>query len=127
EFYSSEMKKWLKNDPLDSEIENIAKGSFKKEKGYDAGIRGKGYVVNSLEAALWAFWSTHSFAEGALAAVNLGDDTDTTAAIYGQLAGAYYGFRKLPPEWVDCVYSKRFIDCLCKWIAYEGSQPHSNN
>ncbi|CAF2449842.1 unnamed protein product [Rotaria sp. Silwood2] len=121
EFYSSEMKKWLKNDPLDSEIENIAKGSFKKEKGYDAGIRGKGYVVNSLEAALWAFWSTRTFVEGALAAVNLGDDTDTTAAIYGQLAGAYYGFRKLPSEWVNCVYSKRFIGCLCKWIAYEGS------
>ncbi|CAF4038353.1 unnamed protein product, partial [Rotaria sp. Silwood2] len=121
EFYSSEMKKWLKNDPLESEIENIAKGSFKKEKGYDAGIRGKGYVVNSLEAALWAFWSTRTFVEGALAAVNLGDDTDTTAAIYGQLAGAYYGFHKLPSEWVNCVYSKRFIGCLCKWIAYEGS------
>ncbi|CAF5113760.1 unnamed protein product, partial [Rotaria sp. Silwood1] len=81
------------------EIANIAKGSFKNEKGYDGGIRGKGYVVNSLEAALWAFWSTQSFDEGALAAVNLGDDTGTTAAIYGQLAGAYYGYHALPQEW----------------------------
>ncbi|CAF3800800.1 unnamed protein product [Rotaria sp. Silwood1] len=121
-FYSSEMKQWFKNKPLDSEIENIAKGSFKKGKGYDDGIRGKGYVVNSLEAALWAFWSTQSFEAGALAAVNLGDDTGTTAAIYGQLAGAYYGYHALPQEWLNCVYSKGFIKCLCKWIAYEGSQ-----
>ncbi|CAF3853179.1 unnamed protein product [Rotaria sordida] len=127
EYYSSKIKELFRNDPLDVEIANIAKGSFKKEKGYDAGIRGKGYVVNSLEAALWAFWSTHSFEEGARAAVNLGDDTDTTAAIYGQLAGAHYGYEKLPQEWVNCVYSKRFIECLCKWIAYEGSQLDFNN
>ncbi|CAF4645981.1 unnamed protein product, partial [Rotaria sp. Silwood2] len=127
EFYLCKIKKWFTNDPLEPEIENVAKGSFKKEKGYAAGIRGIGYVVNSLEAALWAFWSTQSFEEGVLAAVNLGDDTDTTAAIYGQLAGAYYGYDKLPQGWINSVYSKRFIECLCKWIAYEGNQSCSNN
>ncbi|CAF1252995.1 unnamed protein product [Rotaria sordida] len=127
DFYLSKMKTWFTNNPLDSEIENIAKGSFKKENGYDSGIRGTGYVANSLEAALWAFWSTHSFEEGVLAAVNLGDDTDTTAAIYGQLAGAYYGYDKLPQEWINSVYSKCFIECLCKWIAYEGNQLCSKN
>ncbi|CAF1120901.1 unnamed protein product [Rotaria sp. Silwood1] len=127
DFYLSKMKTWFNNKPLVSEIENVAKGSFKKDKGYDDGIRGKGYVVNSLEAALWAFWSTHSFKEGVLAAVNLGDDTDTTAAIYGQLAGAYYGYDKLPQEWINSVYSKRYIECLCKWIAYEGNQSYSKN
>ncbi|CAF1333108.1 unnamed protein product [Rotaria sordida] len=96
--YYGALIKWFKNDPLHPEIENIAKGSFKKEKGYDDGMRGKGYIVYFLEAVLWAFWSTQSFEAGALAAVNLGDDTDTTAAIYGQLAGAHYGFHKLPPE-----------------------------
>ena len=47
--------------------------------------------MKSLEAALWAFWNSDNFPNGALLAVNLGDDADTTGAIYGQLAGAYYG------------------------------------
>ena len=54
-------------------------------------VRGGGYVVDALEAALWALRSTSTFEAGVLAAVNLGDDADTTAAIYGQLAGAVYG------------------------------------
>jgi len=62
-------------------------------------IRGTGYVVNALEAALWAFQGTDSFEAGALAAVNLGDDADTTGAIYGQLAGAYYGVDAIPDGW----------------------------
>ncbi|CAF4651013.1 unnamed protein product, partial [Rotaria sp. Silwood1] len=61
-----------------------------------------------------------SFEQGVLAAVNLGDDTDTTAAIYGQLAGAYYGYKNLPKKWVEQVYAKKFILNLSKWIAYEG-------
>ncbi|CAF4759872.1 unnamed protein product, partial [Rotaria sp. Silwood1] len=61
-----------------------------------------------------------SFEQGVLAAVNLGDDTDTTAAIYGQLAGAYYGYKNLPKNWVEQVYAKKFILNLSKWIAYEG-------
>ncbi|CAF3510347.1 unnamed protein product [Rotaria sp. Silwood1] len=55
----------------------------------------------SLEAALWAFcFDDDSFRNGILAAVNLGDDADTTAAIYGQLAGAYYGYNDLPRQWL---------------------------
>jgi len=50
--------------------------------------------------ALWAFERSHSFAEGALLAVNLGDDADTTGAVYGQLAGAYYGEQDIPDQWV---------------------------
>ena len=126
-YYSKVLKKWFQNDPLDPEIENIARGSFKLERGYEDGIRGKGYIVNSLEAALWAFWKSKSYRDGALAAVNLGDDTDTTAAIYGQLAGAYYGFNDLPKEWVECLNAKDFIKCLSKWIAYEGNQYESTH
>ena len=54
---------------------------------------------NHWEAALWAFHSSQSFDEGALMAANLGDDADTTAAIYGQIAGAYYGAEAIPPKW----------------------------
>jgi hypothetical protein len=73
-----------------------------------------------LEAALWAFWSEDTFENGALAAVNLGDDTDTTAAIYGQLAGAHYGYKNLPGKWRKDLYARNFIQCLSRWIVYEG-------
>ena len=62
-------------------------------------IRGGGYVVEALEAALWALQSSEGFEDGVLAAVNLGDDADTTAAIYGQLAGAAYGSDAIPERW----------------------------
>lgn len=83
--------------PLAAKIAEIADGSFKHRNPPE--VRGSGYVVKSLEAALWAFHKSHDFREGALLAVNLGDDADTTGAIYGQTAGAYYGVESNPPEW----------------------------
>ena len=74
-------------------------GSFKEK--FPPEIRGTGYVVDSLEAALWAFNYGTSFEKGCLLAVNLGDDADTTGAIYGQLAGAYYGESNIPPHWLS--------------------------
>jgi ADP-ribosyl-[dinitrogen reductase] hydrolase len=67
-------------------------------------IVGSGYVVESLEAALWAFYSTSSFEASILAAANLGDDADTTAAICGQIAGAYYGVDSIPGGWLSRLY-----------------------
>ena len=87
---------WEKS-PLSEKIDDIARGSFKEK--HPPEIRGTGYVVDALEAALWAFWNSDSYEEGALKAVNLGDDADTTGAIYGQLAGAYYGVKAIPREW----------------------------
>ena len=66
-------------------------------------IRGSGYVVESLEAALWAFHNSENFAEGALLAVNLGDDADTTGAVYGQIAGAFYGANAIPAHWLEAL------------------------
>lgn len=63
-------------------------------------IRGTGYVVESLEAALWCFWTTETYEQAILAATNLGDDADTTAAICGQVAGAYYGELGIPNHWL---------------------------
>lgn len=80
-------------------------------------IKGSGYVVESLEAALWCFYGTSDFESGILAAVNLGDDADTTAAICGQLAGAYYGFEKLPEHWLESLYEKQmFLDTINKLV-----------
>jgi ADP-ribosyl-[dinitrogen reductase] hydrolase len=63
-------------------------------------IKSGGYVVDSCEAALWAFFRTSTFAEGACLAVNLGKDTDTVGAIYGILAGAFYGYEGIPEDWL---------------------------
>jgi ADP-ribosylglycohydrolase len=84
---------------LDPAIAAIAAGSFAHKS--PPAIRGSGYVVESLEAALWAFHRSETFAAGCLLAVNLGHDADTTAAVYGQLAGAYYGAAGIPAAWRD--------------------------
>jgi ADP-ribosylglycohydrolase len=83
--------------PLHPEIAAVADGSFQEKD--PPKIRGTGHVVRSLEAALWAFDRASSFREAILLAVNLGDDADTTGAICGQLAGAFYGFEGLPKKW----------------------------
>jgi ADP-ribosylglycohydrolase len=83
--------------PLAPEVDEVAAGSFAHREPPE--IRGTGFVVRSLEAALWAFARGRSFREGALLAVNLGEDADTTAAVYGQLAGAHYGEAGIPAEW----------------------------
>jgi ADP-ribosylglycohydrolase len=87
---------WEEN-PLVEEIDQIASGSFKHREPPE--IKGTGYVVKSLEAALWAFHRSHSFEQGCLLAVNLGNDADTTGAVYGQLAGAFYGEQGIPESW----------------------------
>ena len=87
---------WEKS-PLAKKIAEVADGSFKRRQPPE--IKGSGYVVESLEAALWAFHKSRDFREGALLAVNLGDDADTTGAIYGQIAGACYGVEAIPPRW----------------------------
>ena len=79
-------------------IQAIAKGEYRSKSIND--IRGTGYVVDSLEAALWCFWTTETYEQAILAATNLGDDADTTAAICGQVAGAYYGESAIPSHWL---------------------------
>lgn len=86
-------------EPLVAEIAKIAEGSFKHKN--PPNIRGTGYVVQSLEAALWAFYHSEDFASGARLAVNLGEDADTTGAVYGQIAGAFYGASGIPQRWRD--------------------------
>lgn len=80
--------------PLNPLIQDIAKGSFRQKQ--PPVIKGSGWVVKSLEASLWAFHDADSFEEAVLKAVNLGDDADTTGAICGQLAGAYWGESGIP-------------------------------
>lgn len=91
--------------PLAPKVAEVAAGSWRFGR-----VKGSGYVVRSLEAALWAFHSTSDFRSGALKAVNLGDDADTTGAIYGQLAGAVYGVEGIPSEWLDRLAKRGLIE-----------------
>ncbi|ROM85424.1 ADP-ribosylglycohydrolase [Pseudomonas brassicacearum] len=89
-------------------IKELASGSF-KHKHRDQ-IRGTGYCIASLEAALWCFWSTDSFEAAVLQAANLGDDADTTAAIVGQIAGAFYSKQGIPSRWLDKLHQVSDIE-----------------
>jgi ADP-ribosyl-[dinitrogen reductase] hydrolase len=80
--------------PLNPLIAEVAAGSFRDKP--PPAIRGSGWVVQSLEAALWAFHNAASFEEAVLRAVNLGEDADTTGAVCGQFAGAYWGESGIP-------------------------------
>jgi len=82
---------------LHREIDEVAAGSFRLKRPPQ--IVGSGYVVKSLEAALWAFHDASNFREAVLRTVNLGDDADTTGAVCGQLAGAYWGEDGIPAKW----------------------------
>ena len=80
-------------------VQAIAAGDD-RNKASEA-IRGSGYVIACLEAAAWCFWQSSSFREATLLAVNLGDDADTTGAVCGQLAGAFYGEEGIPAAWLS--------------------------
>ena len=76
-------------------------------------IRSSGYIVDTLEAAVWCLLNTSSFQECVLKAVNLGDDADTVGAVAGGLAGIYYGAGNIPQEWRTAILKKDYIEKLC--------------
>lgn len=75
----------------------------------EAEIQSSGYVVHTLEASLWCLLNHTSYTETVLAAVNLGEDTDTTGAVAGGLAGIYYGTDQIPEVWLNCLARKHDI------------------
>jgi len=77
-------------------------------------IRSTGYVVDTLEAALWCLLNTSSYKECVLKTVNLGEDTDTVAAVAGGLAGIHYGYGAIPGEWLEALVKKDFIIKTCE-------------
>ena len=107
--------KELASTVTSSKIADVLNGSY-ASKTRDQ-ISSSGYVVDSLEAALWAFANSDDFEQGALLAVNLADDADTVGAIYGQLAGAYYGKSGIPEHWIEKLYAADMIESLARQIA----------
>ena len=93
---------------LHPEVAEVADGSFRRKQPPE--IVGSGYVVKCLEAALWAFHDAQDFRDAVLRAVNLGDDADTTGAVCGQLAGAYWGESGIPAGWRDGLARPEMIE-----------------
>jgi ADP-ribosyl-[dinitrogen reductase] hydrolase len=94
----------------------------------ESGIRSTGYIIDTLEAALWAFFTTPSFEEGAIRVVNLGHDADTVGAVYGGLAGAYYGFEAIPARWMQAMRNKELLQTVSEGLeamqGNAGKLPH---
>jgi ADP-ribosylglycohydrolase len=99
---------------LSPKVASVAEGSYRTKN--PPRIRGSGYVVHTLEAALWAFHRTDSFRDGALAVVNLGEDADSTGAVYGQIAGVFYGESGIPAEWRAKLAMRETIESLAESI-----------
>jgi ADP-ribosylglycohydrolase len=97
--------------------ERIFSGNLETLKRED--INSGGYVVDSLEAAIWCLLTTNSYEECVLKAVNLGEDTDTVAAIAGSLAGALYGVDAIPASWMDKLRKKEYIEEMCNKACIE--------
>ena len=96
-------------------INDIASGDYCQKP--ITKIQGIGYVVDSLEAALWCFYQSTTFEEAILQAANLGDDADTTAAICGQIAGTYYGESNIPLRWLELLYMRVEITNLADQLS----------
>jgi ADP-ribosyl-[dinitrogen reductase] hydrolase len=109
---------------LHPEIDVVASGSFKTLNPPD--IIASGYVVKTLEAALWAFHRSGSFEEGCVLAVNLGDDADTTGAVYGQLAGAFYGEDGIPAKWRSQLVMREMIEAAADTLFEMSGNSDSN-
>ncbi|MEG3219930.1 ADP-ribosylglycohydrolase family protein [Vibrio gigantis] len=91
-------------------------------------IFGRGYVVDSLQAAIWCFLQSDSFEQGALLAANIGDDADTTCAVYGQIAGAYYGYDSLPKKWLSkLAWQKKIRDKATELALYQPNPVKQNS
>jgi ADP-ribosyl-[dinitrogen reductase] hydrolase len=104
---------------VSARLDAIASASYVGQSAEQ--IRGTGYVVDCLEAALWCFARTDDFRDAVLEAANLGDDADTTAAVCGQIAGAYYGVAGIPGSWLDCLALREEIVSLADALRSGGA------
>jgi len=100
--------------PFHPEVQEVADGSFHRKRPPE--VVGSGYVVKSLEAGLWAFHNAADFREAVLRAVNLGDDADTTGAVCGQFAGAYWGESGIPQQWRDGLAGREMIETALRGL-----------
>jgi ADP-ribosyl-[dinitrogen reductase] hydrolase len=103
------------------EFSAVARGGYKRANREE--VRDTGYVVDSLEAALWCFHRHDTFAGAVLEAANLGDDADTTAAVVGQLAGSFHGEAGIPAPWLARIHLGHEIAALADSLLERNLSP----
>jgi len=109
----AECREYYQTEPYATEMKHYSRllsgiGQLPEEE-----IRSDGYVVDTLEAAVWCLLNTSSYKECVLCAVNLGEDTDTVGAVAGGMAGIYYGSRGIPAEWMQSLARADIIETVC--------------
>jgi ADP-ribosyl-[dinitrogen reductase] hydrolase len=115
--YSKDISVVVFQQPSNPELYSIYKGEY-LNKSIDE-IKSSGYVVDTLEAALYCFCKTNNFKDAILMAANLGDDADTVAAVTGQLAGAYYGIESIPKKWLEKLHDMEMIKNIAERLYEE--------
>jgi ADP-ribosylglycohydrolase len=121
DLYSPVYNYWLfRHVALCPRIDAVARGLYKQKNAPD--LPAGEQAGDALEAALWAFFKTDDFAAGGLLAVELGNDTVATAAVYGQLAGAYYGYTAIPEPWREKIARRNEIEDLAITLLHETKQ-----
>jgi ADP-ribosyl-[dinitrogen reductase] hydrolase len=93
--------------PLETRLAELKSGLYKSK--LESEISGSGQAFTTLEAAFYAFFKFDNFLDGLKFVVNLGDDTDTVGAVYGQIAGAYYGINDIPEYYIEKLFEKEMI------------------
>jgi ADP-ribosylglycohydrolase len=132
DYYETHWPEVAKEHAWCDEVKKIAQGSFKIDRE-GAGLVGSGYVIDTLNCALWAFFNSTDFRDGCLLVANLGNDADSTAAVYGQIAGAYYGVSGIPSEWYNKLSVRPLLDAFMNEIevlsnnsAYKTTKPSAD-
>lgn len=107
---------FYKQNNMDDEITHFHRiRDMKKLAGTGVDqIRSSGYVIHTIEAAVWSLVTTESFKEALLKAVNLGDDADTVGAVAGGLAGLYYGYENVPDDWKAAMKKRDELEEICR-------------
>ena len=108
--YGEKVFEYIKNYTFHEEVVELTQGYYKDKSRHD--IEARGYVIKTLESSLWAFYNTSTFDEGLILVVNLGDDADTVGAVYGQLAGAYYGADSIATAYKEGLMRRELIEEL---------------
>ena len=101
-----------------ADIDHICEDPKTYKRATEEDIISNGYVVHTLEAAIWCLYTTFSYKDCVLKAVNLGDDTDTVGSIAGALAGAMYGYEQIPEDWKNDLIKREYIESLCEKAFY---------
>jgi ADP-ribosyl-[dinitrogen reductase] hydrolase len=95
------------NQEFSEEFSDILSGNFLNKTRKE--IKSSGYIIDSLEAALYSFMKFNNFSESVLFAVNLGNDADTVACITGMICGSYYGIRNIPVKWIQILHHQELL------------------